>query len=106
MCRKKDADRCVGNGVTYLLAYLFNLFGLYCTMQLVKLYGVATEANPIGQWLFATNLAIPVKVVVVGAAMFALYLGIKTHPRWNWTSWLVLAVYSLLALYHIVFIRG
>ena len=90
--------------IRLIITYLLNLFDLYCTMQLVNRYGISIEANPIGRWLIYTNLAIPVKVFGMGAAMFALYVCIKINPRGAWISWLVLGVYAVLAVYNIAII--
>ena len=85
----------------FVITYLLNLFDLLCTLHWVNLYGIGIEANPIGRWLISTNLAIPVKTIGIGACFIALYAGVKRYPRWNWTGWLVLGVYGVLAVYHL-----
>lgn len=87
------------------LCYALNLFDLFCTLYWYHLYGVSIEGNPFGRLLLVTNLAIPVKTIGVGAALIALYVGVKKYPKWKWTSWLCLAVYSILAVYHIILLR-
>lgn len=87
-----------------IITYLLNLFDLYCTMLLVNRYGIGIEANPVGKFLLETNLVIPVKTIGIGAALFALYVGIKRYPKWKWISWLVLGVYAVLAVYHVIII--
>lgn len=88
--------------MTYLLTYALNLFDLAMTLRLYQLYGLSIEASPIGRWLLETNLAIPVKVIGIGAALIALYAGVKRYPRWRWTGWVVLGVYATLAVYHVI----
>ena len=88
--------------MTYLITYALSLFDLLCTYRLYYLYGIEIEGNPIGRYLLSSNLAIPVKVLGIGAALFALYACIKRYPQYKWTSWLVLAVYAVLAVYHII----
>ena len=82
----------------YLLTYLLNLFDLICTNYWISLYGLSVEGNPIGRWLYENNLAVQVKVFMVGTLLLFLY----SNPKWKWTGWLLLAVYSILAIYHIV----
>lgn len=82
----------------YLLTYLLNLFDLICTNYWISLYGLSVEGNPIGRWLYQNHLAVPIKVFGVGFLLIFLY----RYNKWNWTSWLLLAVYSILAIYHIV----
>ena len=87
--------------IRLLIAYALNLFDLFMTNHWVGKYGIEIEANPVGRWLFETGLAFPVKIIGIGAAMFALYACIKRKPQYAWTSWLVLAVYAALACYHL-----
>lgn len=88
--------------MTYLIVYALNLFDLLCTYRLYNQYGIEIEGNPIGRYLLETNLAVPVKVLGIGAALFALHACIKRKPQYAWTNWLVLAVYVVLAMYHTI----
>ena len=88
--------------MTYLITYALNLFDLTCTYRLYNQYGSSIEGNPIGRYLLETNLAVPVKTIGIGVALFALYAGTKRYPQYRWTSWLLLAVYSMLAVYHTI----
>lgn len=90
---------------TLIIAYMLNLFDLICTNYWISLYGLSVEANPIGRWLYQNHLAAPVKVFGVGGLLIVLYHALKKHPQWNWTSWLLLAVFGVLAIYHIVIIK-
>lgn len=92
--------------IRLIIAYLLNLFDLICTNYWISLYGLSVEANPIGRWLYQNHLAAPVKVFGVGGLLIVLYHALKKHPQWNWTSWLLLAVYSIIAIYHIVIKEG
>ena len=89
-------------GVRLLIAYALNLLDLIATTRLVQKYGVEIEANPIGRWLYQTGAAYAVKVVGVGLLLLGLYHALQAKPTWAWVSWLLLAVYSALALYHII----
>lgn len=82
----------------YLLTYLLNLFDLICTNYWISLYGLSVEGNQFGKWLYQNHLAVQYKVVMVGIALVVLY----RYNKWKWTGWLLLAVYSILAIYHIV----
>ena len=87
--------------IRLIIAYLLNLFDLVMTSHWVNKFGIEIEANPIGRWLYQNHLAVPFKAFGFGALLIALYFGIKSNPKWGWTSWVVLAVYSILAIYHI-----
>lgn len=84
------------------VSYFLNLFDLLMTYRWYTLYGLSVEANPIGRWLIATNLAIPVKVFGIGACLIALYVCIKRQPKYRWVAWVVLAVYGVLGVYHVI----
>lgn len=88
--------------MTYLITYLLNLFDLICTNYWISLYGLSVEGNPIGRWLYENHLAVQVKVFMVGTLLIVLYDYAKRNPKWEWVSWLLLAAYSILAIYHIV----
>ena len=87
--------------IRILFAYFLNLFDLICTTIWINLYGLSIEANPIGRKMYVNHLAIPVKVIMLGAIMIVLHILLKKEPKWSWVSWLILIVYGVLALYHI-----
>ena len=88
--------------IRLIATYLLNLFDLICANYWISLYGLSVEGNPIGRWLYENNLVVQVKVFVIGALLVVLYDTVKRNPKWNWTSYLLLAVYSVIAIYHIV----
>ena len=93
-----------------LIAYLLNLFDLAMTNHWVNKFGIEIEANPIGRWLYQNHLAVPIKVFGIGAIFLILHNAIKHRDKglehstqwWDIASWVVLAVYSILSIYHIV----
>ena len=52
--------------IVLIVAYFFNIIDLIFTTHWVRLYGIGNEANPIGRWLYANNIAGFVKIVVLG----------------------------------------
>lgn len=84
------------------ITYILNLFDLVATYFWYSSYGLSLEINPIGRVLLSTGLAIPVKVIGVGAAVFSIYEYIKRTPNREWISWVVFVVYGALAIYHII----
>ena len=87
--------------IRLIIAYLLNIFDLAMTSHWVNKFGIGIEGNPIGRWLYQHHLIVPYKVFGAGIALIALYWGIKKHPKWDWISWVILAVYGILAIYHI-----
>jgi len=96
--------------IRLIIAYILNLFDLAMTSHWVSKYGIEIEGNPVGRWLYQNHLAVPVKVVGMGALLIALYATVKhrdkglekTFQWWDGVSWVVLAAYALLAIYHII----
>jgi hypothetical protein len=84
-----------------IITYALNLLDLIATTRLVQKYGIEIEANPIARWLYQTGAAYAAKIVGVGLLLLVLYHALKARPEWGWVSWLLLAVYGALALYHI-----
>lgn len=70
-------------------------------MRFVNRYGIEVEANPIGRWMIQTGSVYAVKIGVVAVALFLLYHCILAQPRLKWASWLLLGIYSTLAIYHL-----
>lgn len=86
----------------YLITYLLNLFDLICTNYWITQCGISIEANPIGRWLYENHLAVQVKVFMAPILLLVLYDYAKRNPKWEWVSWLLLAAYSILSIYHLV----
>lgn len=98
--------------IRLLIAYALNLFDLAATTYWVNRFGLEIEGNPIGRWLYETGIAYPVKIVGMAVLFWLLHRAVqyrdeghaKTFEWWDIASWLVLAVYGLLALYHVILI--
>lgn len=95
--------------IRVIIAYLLNLFDLFMTSHWVGKYGIDIEANPVGRWLYTNHLAVPVKVFGVGILFLILHYAVKCMDEgtehsfqwWDIASWLVMAVYATLAIYHL-----
>lgn len=85
-----------------IITYLLNLFDLAMTTLWVKLYGIEAEANPIGRWLFESNMAWAVKIFAVGGALAAMGVCIRKRQKLAWTAYIPLVVYGLIAVYHVI----
>ena len=83
------------------ITYLLNLFDLAMTSLWVRLYGIEAEANPIGRWLFESNLSWVVKIFAVGGLLAVLGVCIHKHPQNAWTAFIPLVAYGLIAVYHV-----
>ena len=87
--------------------YLLNLFDLEMTAYWVSLYGLEVEGNPIGRWLYKSGIVYPVKILVVGLLLWLLRVAVakidtKKREWWDAVSWVMLAVYAAVAVYHII----
>lgn len=84
-----------------IITYILSLLDLAFTLYLSK-YG-DIEANPFGRALLKnTFLAIAYKVVIVGAALIVIYS--VQNKFADVMSWVLLAVFVALTIYHIVLI--
>jgi hypothetical protein len=87
------------------ITYIFNLIDLIATMYLVSLFGLSVEGNPIGRWLIRTNLVYLFKIGLVGGLLLAIGLLGKTNKKAaNIGSWVLLAFFSVLFIYHAIVI--
>lgn len=97
--------------IRFIIAYALNLFDLAATTYWVNRFGSDIEGNPIGRWMYETGIVYPVKIVGIGVLLWILKKAVSRidTPKkewWDAASWIVLAVYGTLALYHILlFIR-
>ena len=88
----------------YIFTYLLSLFDLACTLYLTARFGNDVEANPFGKWLLSDKWATVIfKVVVVGAMIYLLYR-FRSYDIARYGMYVALAVYALLAIYHIILI--
>ena len=85
-----------------LLTYLLNLFDLAMTTLWVKLYGIEAEANPIGRWLFESDMAWAVKIFAVGGLLAVMGVCIRKRPRLAPVAYIPLVVYGVIAVYHVI----
>lgn len=84
--------------ITYILSLLDLAFTLYLQYRLGDI-----ETNPFGRALLEnTFLAIAYKVVIVGAALIVIYSAQNKFA--DVMSWVLLAVFGALTIYHIVLI--
>lgn len=90
----------------FLLTYLLNLFDLAMTSLWVKHYGISAEANPIGRWLFESNMAWAVKIFAVGGLLAVMGVCIRKRPKTAWVAYIPLVVYGLIAMYHVIILFG
>lgn len=86
----------------HIATYILSLFDLGCTLYLTHRFG-DVEGNPLVKRLILEKPIIVVlyKVVVVGAGLLTLYK-LREHKAAVVASWVVFAVYVLLAGYHVV----
>ena len=86
----------------HIATYILSLFDLGCTLYLTHRFG-DIEGNPLVKRLILEKPIIVVlyKVVVVGAGLLTLYK-LREHKAAVVASWVVFAVYVLLAVYHVV----
>lgn len=89
--------------IRLILIYLLNLFDLFATQRLVNKYGLAVEANPVGQWLFNSGMVYIFKIVIVGLALAVLWKFGKNKLAIV-LSWVVLGIFAMLTAYHIIII--
>jgi hypothetical protein len=67
-------------------------------------YGTEIEGNPLMRWYFENDIAWAVKIYGVGALMAVVGICINKKPRTAWAAWVLLVVYSAIALYHLALV--
>lgn len=87
-----------------LIAYALNVIDYAITAYWVKLYGTEIEANPLMRWAFENNVAWAVKIFAVGALMAVVGVCTYKKPSVAWAAWVLLIVYSAIALYHLALV--
>lgn len=88
--------------VILTVAYLLNIIDLMFTTYWVRLYGVDIEANPIGRWLYANNLAGFVKIFVVGCLFAVLGYFLRRCKCLSWVAFIPLIIYGIIVIYHLI----
>ena len=84
------------------IAYFFNIIDLIFTTHWVNKFGIGIEFNPFGRWLYEKNMAWVFKIIIVGILLLILYKLCDRYKLARICSYIVLAVYSLLFIYHII----
>ena len=88
--------------IVLIVAYFFNLIDLVFTSHWVNKFGIEIEFNLFGRWLYENNIAWVFKIVIIGILFFILYKFCDRYKLARTCSYIVLAVYSLLFVYHII----
>ena len=85
--------------------YILSLLDLAFTLYLQSRFG-EIEANPFGQVLLGkVVMAAVYKFLVVGVALFIIYER-RSNALAVVVSWVLLAVFALLTIYHIIIISS
>lgn len=87
--------------MTLLIAYILNIIDYLFTAHWVNKFGIDTELNPIGRWMFSHNVAWVFKILIVGGLFAVLGYFIKQYPKYAWTAFIPLVVYGFVVMYHI-----
>ena len=90
--------------IPLIIAYILNLLDYAITAYWVSLCGTEIEANPLMRWCFENDIAWAVKIYGVGALMAVVGICINKKPRTAWAAWVLLIVYSAIALYHLALV--
>ena len=84
-----------------ILLFCLNIFDLLATTLWIVMFGTEVEGNPIARVMFEQNTIYFYKTVMVGAMELILYKAIQKYPKWMWSIWFLIAVYSGIAIYHL-----
>ena len=84
-----------------LLTYILNIIDYASTLYWVRSYGLDTELNPIGRWMFEQNVAWLFKIVIIGVLLGAVGWYTHRHPEAAYLAWIPLIWYGTVCLYHI-----
>ena len=85
-----------------IITYILNIIDYIFTSHWINLYGLSSEANPIGRWMFEHNVVWVFKIFVVGFFLALIGVLIKDRPRYAWIPFIPLLVYGVIVLYHII----
>ena len=84
-----------------ILTYILNLIDYLFTLYWVRKFGIETELNPIGRWMFEQNVAWLFKIVIIGGLLGAVGWHIHRHPEDAYLAWIPLIWYGAVVAYHI-----
>ncbi len=84
-----------------ILIYLLNLFDYIMTVIQVNKYGIDIEANPIMRMFMANDGAFFIIKVLFVALLLMVMWQYEDLKICKIGEWVLLAVYSVLAVYHI-----
>ena len=102
--RQKEGSRNCMLLIFAVAAYAMNLYDMFCTMLLVKNYGISIEGNPIGKLLLKNKaITVIVKAVCMGAVMSLIYL-YSNILFLRVLLYVLFGIYSVLTIYHTVII--
>lgn len=88
--------------IRIIVTYILNIFDLCMTLHYTKKFGLEVESNPFGRWLLSEPYRILIyKILVVGLLLFILWIS-RENKISAISSWIVLGVYTVLAVYHII----
>ena len=88
--------------IRIIVTYILNIFDLCMTLYYTKKFGLEVESNPFGHWLLSKPYRILIyKILVVGLLLFILWIS-RENKISAISSWIVLGVYTALAVYHII----
>lgn len=84
-----------------IITFIFNLLDLFFTRHWVKKFGLDIESNPLGRWFLESDLRQAIfKIILPAVALTILYV-FRDRKIAKIGSWIVLAVYAMLTIYHI-----
>jgi len=85
-----------------IFIWLLSLFDWGATQYQVNRFGIEIEANPIMRWLYSSPyISFIVKMAITSIGCLILWYA-KDYKIARIGSWLLLVVYSALAIYHII----
>ena len=88
----------------FIIIYLLNLFDYIMTVIQVNKYGIEIEANPIMRMCMADDsFFFVIKVLFVGLMLLIMWC-YEDLTISKFGSWVLLATYGALAIYHIYLI--
>ena len=87
--------------IQLIILFALNFFDLLATCAWIYFFGLEIEGNPIARMMFANDSVVLYKSAIIMCAEWILYICIQKHPKWRFAVTGLVAVYSVLALYHI-----